>query len=240
MSGNFIYSIKESLEWKRLRTLGLKLCFKHPERLIFCLLLILVVYLMVTMTLGTVSICVTVFVLNVHHSHPSGRPRLWLRHLVLLHIARLLRMTTSYTPRRPHNQPNATEQVWKRRPGFEPARRRNNFQMNGNVAIRTDKSRPKNHMKTLHPVCGQRLKDYFARTLLPRRQPVDSSPALLAKSSHIGSDHLGTAPKDYSAEWRELAQVLDRLFFWVICLLMTSSTIFILLYPKYSGVEDGW
>lgn len=42
------------------------------------------------------------------------------------------------------------------------------------------------------------------------------------------------------AEWRELARVLDRLFFWLIFGLMTASAIIILLYPKYTGNETGW
>jgi hypothetical protein len=41
-------------------------------------------------------------------------------------------------------------------------------------------------------------------------------------------------------EWRELAQVLDRLCFWLLFTLMTVSAFGILLYPKYTGNESGW
>ena len=46
--------------------------------------------------------------------------------------------------------------------------------------------------------------------------------------------------KDGVKEWHELARVLDRLFFWLLFTLMTLSAVFILLYPKYTGNEDGW
>lgn len=201
---------------------------------------------MVTMTLGTISICVTVLVLNVHHRYPAGRPRPWLRQFVLIHVARLLRVTTSYS-----QASREADQVWKRRPGFEPPAY---FQVNG-IASSEDsvKARLKNRLNN-----GQRLKDYFTRSLLRhhphqrQQHPVhrtssttQRSSAPFAKSTADAADdetqqQQQTATKDYGPEWRELAQVLDRLFFWILCVLMTSSTIFILLYPKYSGIEGSW
>ena len=35
-------------------------------------------------------------------------------------------------------------------------------------------------------------------------------------------------------EWKDLVRVLDRLFFWLICTLMTLSSLLILLYPMYA------
>lgn len=199
---------------------------------------------MVTMTLGTISICVTVLVLNVHHRYPAGRPSPWLRRFILIHVARLLRVTTSYS-----QASREAEQVWKRRPGFEP---RAYFQVNG-IASSEDgvKTRLKNRLNN-----GQRLKDYFTRSLL-RHHPhqrqqhphihhnsstTQRSSAPFAKSTADDEtqQQQQTATKDYGPEWRELAQVLDRLFFWILCVLMTSSTVFILLYPKYSGIEGSW
>ena len=43
---------------------------------------------------------------------------------------------------------------------------------------------------------------------------------------------------DYSQEWRDIATVLDRLFFWIVFLLFIISGAGILLYPKYSGAEQ--
>ena len=54
-------------------------------------------------------------------------------------------------------------------------------------------------------------------------------------------DDQGQDDSDIAAsEWTELARVLDRLFFWLLFALMTMSAIVILLYPKYTGNEDGW
>lgn len=204
---------------------------------------------MVTMTLGTISICVTVLVLNVHHRYPSGRPRLWLRRLILIHVARMLGVTTSYS-----QASREADQVWKRRPGFEP---RPYFQVNGIVSSEDSvKTRLKNRLN------GQRLKDYFARSLLrhhphqhQRQQQQQQLPihrnsfTTQRSSAHpfgksrpeaVDDDAHQQTTKDHGPEWRELAQVLDRLFFWILCVLMTLSTVFILLYPKYSGIEGSW
>jgi len=44
-----------------------------------------------------------------------------------------------------------------------------------------------------------------------------------------------TTDEGESNGWKEVAQVVDRLFFWIIFILMTFSTVSILLYPMYSG-----
>lgn len=54
-----------------------------------------VTYLMTTMTLGTVSVCMTVLVLNVHHRGAETRISPWLRRLTLVHLARLVGVQTS-------------------------------------------------------------------------------------------------------------------------------------------------
>ena len=54
-----------------------------------------VTYLMTTMTLGTVSVCMTVLVLNVHHRGSDTRIAPWLRRVVLVHLARLVGVRTT-------------------------------------------------------------------------------------------------------------------------------------------------
>lgn len=36
---------------------------------------------------------------------------------------------------------------------------------------------------------------------------------------------------DSSSDWREIAHVLDRLFFWIVFLMMTTSTVVIITVP---------
>jgi len=62
------------------------------------------------------------------------------------------------------------------------------------------------------------------------------------KSTKLSAGVQTPSSKDNSAEWREVSRVLDRVFFWFICLMMTSSTLLILLYPKYasSGGSNQW
>lgn len=41
---------------------------------------------------------------------------------------------------------------------------------------------------------------------------------------------------DYTHEWKEVAHVLDRLFFWIILTSMTASVLIIILVPCYKEV----
>ena len=38
-------------------------------------------------------------------------------------------------------------------------------------------------------------------------------------------------------DWKEIAHVLDRLFFWIVFIFMTASTMIILSVPLYKDVE---
>jgi len=55
-----------------------------------------VTYLMATMTLGTLSICMTVIILNVHHRGATQRMPDWLRRAAFVYVARLLCVNTPY------------------------------------------------------------------------------------------------------------------------------------------------
>ena len=51
---------------------------------------VLVIYLTITMSLGTASVCLTVFVLNLHHMRGSVRAPGWVRSLLLGNLSRVL------------------------------------------------------------------------------------------------------------------------------------------------------
>jgi hypothetical protein len=51
-----------------------------------------VIYLTCTMALGTISVCLTVMVLNFHHRDSEQPVPEWARVFVLVHLARVLRI----------------------------------------------------------------------------------------------------------------------------------------------------
>ena len=190
---------------------------------------------MTTMILGTVSICMTVLVLNVHYREPKEQPKRWLRKLILVHLARLLCMRTSYL------KTHQAELIWKRRPGYVPPTQRQPYHINGlffdlasvRFACRDGGSGPVN--QTSNGTRRQKVvKEFDGLRFTSRTAPFPGTADLDEKSSTSSS---AQGAKDYSEEWRDLVRVLDRLFFWVICILMSTSKVCILLYPKYTGVE---
>ena len=96
-----------------------------------------VTYLMATMTLGTLSICMTVIILNVHHRGASQRIPAWLRSAAFFYLARLLCVKTPFgndtKDSRPQQSsssaainvddsppPSPIEPIWKRRSDAKP------------------------------------------------------------------------------------------------------------------------
>lgn len=90
------------------------------------------------MTLGTLSICMTVIILNVHHRGASQRVPAWIRRAAFVYLARLLCVRTPYTHQSDDTQPQQTssssaavnvqlspppspiEPIWKRRSDTKP------------------------------------------------------------------------------------------------------------------------
>ena len=58
-----------------------------------------VIYLTFTMALGTISVCLTVMVLNLHHRDSENPVPRWVQMVVLEHLARILHVT----PHRPNS-----------------------------------------------------------------------------------------------------------------------------------------
>lgn len=61
--------------------------------------------------------------------------------------------------------------------------------------------------------------------------------AVATPNGHVLADRLLAAREkvrgDYTHEWKEVAHVLDRLFFWIILASMTASALIIILVPFY-------
>lgn len=207
------------------------------------------------MTLGTLSICMTVVVLNFHHRDPQSKVPVRLRRLILLHLARLLRVETSYLTTCQRQQ-----QVWKRRRRHHYDGHRQPFRnavIDGLEFLSLTASSRTNHHKnppppppppppptqtgngTMAPSGGE----FQTYSRLTWRSSIYAKAMDDREGSGTGAGGAGGTGRqqlDQATEWREMAHVLDRAFFWLICVMMTSSAVFILLYPKYMGMEDGW
>ncbi|KAK2145503.1 hypothetical protein LSH36_677g02005 [Paralvinella palmiformis] len=207
------------------------------------------------MTLGTISVCMTVLVLNVHHRGSSEPVPLWAKKIIFTFLARLLCVTATYNLRhksKAHRAGNECRYPGKRNrkqaalryksAGGAPNRNGtldlDELELMGLTANHINKPSvpvahahgPLNGPRTTIPVTPPSVinerRRYGKRRTFSPFQPPDALPVT------------PPASKDYTQEWHELAHVLDRLFFWVLFLCMTMSAIFTLLYPKYSGIEE--
>ena len=309
---------------------------------------------MTTMTLGTVSVCMTVLVLNIHHRGADTRMSPWLRRLALVRLARCVGVRTSAldaaldrqgrpltdgcpqsSPPLPHTttasgvlrRRQATRQEHRqcgdsrRRVGNDDGRTLScHYMPLDGVAndvsfadftcnnVGPPPPPPKSFPDTPLPPsngpsslglrvpsvvmsCGRRWRsmqrqqqrqqqtrwlfdatgsivggrlscsggDCFStsgRSPPPLPQPQlrvvtvddddDDDDEDNVDETNLGEnrDDRGPAANDSGdaavSEWTELARVLDRTFFWLLFALMTMSAVIILMYPKYTGNEEGW
>ena len=197
------------------------------------------------MLLGTVSICMTVIVLNVHHRAPRFPVPRWIKCFMLYYMAKLLCIRTHYITRQ-------AEKVYE----IRMSNRHNNSNHHHN------KSNHHNNgilddMETmgLTAVLSTRQSNGPSSLAMKSSPDVQLANVLNSESGSV-RNRLSRWTKrlsnqkqnlleleeeesepDYSRDWHEFARVLDRIFFWILFFLMSISAIFILLYPKYSGVE---
>ena len=208
---------------------------------------------MATMTLGAISVCMTVVVLNLHHKSAYRRLPACCRRFLLVHLARLLRVDTA--DRRAY----VAEQLWKRRVGYivplcsagRSTVEANGFQTSTKDAAMAMKQQESSSASCFGSSgcfsrcrwCSKSTVSGSGVTPVHKRSPLPSSHSLRTRRRSSSVKQLARPPATTTdddsddTEWKEVAQVVDRLFFWVILILMTLSTVSILLYPMYSGVE---
>lgn len=207
---------------------------------------------MATMTLGTVSICMTVLVLNIHHRGPRYRIPVWVRHLVFVWLARLVCFETQ------HGRPKTSStsairlqkmEVWKRRhrcppPPTTTANHDSSTDALDDVMIassaedgawRHARGQVQTHFNG--PVTPTIR---FLQKLKRKAAAAEAAKDGGSKSQGVTANHQGHHKKKGNSveEWHELAHVLDRVFFWLLFALMTVSALVILLYPRIIGGEE--
>ncbi len=173
---------------------------------VFCFL-IAVIYLTSTMTLGTISVCLTVLVLNVHHRGAQYPVPHWIKRLVLFHLARIV-CARDRNPQSVRDKSYVTkhEQLMKTPEG-------NGVVDDMELLSFTVSTKPSNGPRSLN----------LANNTMSQAQTIDT----------LGDD---TYVPDHSKDWHELAYVMDRIFFWILLIAMTVSGVCILMYPSYMGV----
>lgn len=149
------------------------------------------------MALGTVSVCLTVVVLNLHHRDIERPVPKWAKVLVLSYLSKLLCVRA----RKPRTLANELAM----------------YESGGPMNLRGGIRKIAKDVHILKPMLNKNNLDNDNRY------------------SH-GSDVFPTFTDDkpdVTHDWREVAHVMDRLFFWLVFIFMTASTFIIFLVPFY-------
>uniref|UniRef100_A0AAQ6AB82 Cholinergic receptor, nicotinic, alpha 4b n=1 Tax=Amphiprion ocellaris TaxID=80972 RepID=A0AAQ6AB82_AMPOC len=184
-------------------------------------------YLLFTMVFVTLSIIITVFVLNVHHRSPQthGMPH-WVRRVFLDMVPRVLFM--------------------KRPPVFSPFREANSTgtQFRCHVlfpvvlapifAIVPISQPVQGRHEYTGPewsLCQRRANDTMIPTISPAMQQAIEGVQYIA-------DHLRAEDADFSVkeDWKYVAMVIDRIFLWMFVLVCILGSVGLFLPPWLAGM----
>ncbi len=175
------------------------------------------VYLACTMALGTVSVCLTVLTLNLHHRDPERAVPRWAKVLVLSYMSKVLCVRS----RKPKNRSGGIRSLF------------NGSSSSHDMNLRSGLRRIAGDVHILRPMLGSNT-----TTLLDERQ-YNGGERIFPSANRRGDNNSDsdTASEHVNNDWKELAHVLDRLFFWIVFIFMTASTMIILSVPLYKDVE---
>uniref|UniRef100_A0A8C7LQF6 Cholinergic receptor, nicotinic, alpha 2b (neuronal) n=1 Tax=Oncorhynchus mykiss TaxID=8022 RepID=A0A8C7LQF6_ONCMY len=174
-------------------------------------------YLLFTMIFVTLSIVITVFVLNVHHRSPGTHkmPR-WVHSVFLDLIPRWLFM---------------------RRPAPD-GRRRRLLMLQQGAAVARYQGRtinPRPHLSQVNPT--QRPANLVSDS---REIEFPLSPSVIRalEGLHYIADHLRAEDADFSVkeDWKYVAMVIDRIFLWMFIIVCLLGTIGLFLPPWLAGM----
>ena len=177
------------------------------------------IYLTCTMAITTLSMVLTVFVLNLHHISDRPIPR-WVRTLVLVWMARLLCMC-SYDP----STAEATAP--------EEGRKKDKFRVNQNSlgkAIGNQIGLLASLNGTVGVSNSRATNADRARYNNPDRHNVHYSSQYTYGPEKKSAPDPKRLEEEWARDWRRLAEVVDRLLFWTF-LSATVITTLILFHP---------
>ncbi|XP_056419744.1 neuronal acetylcholine receptor subunit alpha-2 isoform X3 [Hyla sarda] len=204
-------------------------------------------YLLFTMIFVTLSIVITVFVLNVHHRSPSTHKMpLWVRSVFLDHIPRWLFM------KRP---PAPVEEIFSQYDPPELKLSTSKYWMETDVDEKWGEPEAEMPPCHLHHISNHNLHyryDYNhpvpgGQCQTPRQSKVENvesnfllSPSILKalEGVHYIADHLRAEDADFSVkeDWKYVAMVIDRIFLWMFIIVCLLGTIGLFLPPFLAGM----
>ncbi|XP_036096701.1 neuronal acetylcholine receptor subunit alpha-2 isoform X1 [Molossus molossus] len=194
-------------------------------------------YLLFTMIFVTLSIVITVFVLNVHHRSPSthNMPH-WVRVAFLSYVPRWLLMKRPLPPLGLHGSPDL-----KLSPSCLWLETNMDAQEREEEEEEEDRWALSSSMGVLYTHGGLRQ-----RASGPKAEaPLQKGGLLLSRHMqkalegvHYIADHLRSEDADSSVkeDWKYVAMVIDRIFLWLFILVCFLGTVGLFLPPFLAGM----
>uniref|UniRef100_A0A8C5DZ66 Neuronal acetylcholine receptor subunit alpha-2-like n=1 Tax=Gouania willdenowi TaxID=441366 RepID=A0A8C5DZ66_GOUWI len=182
-------------------------------------------YLLFTMVFVTLSIVITVFVLNVHHRSPQthGMPH-WVRRVFLDFVPRVLFM----------KRPPGTA-FWS---GLETGLR--HMTQVDDTIPKTRSSSPSIVVRSPSPPSSP-LEDQSEENPSPKDTVIPTvSPSMQRAIEGVQyiADHLRAEDTDFSVkeDWKYVAMVIDRIFLWMFVLVCILGSVGLFLPPWLAGM----
>ncbi|XP_018975638.1 neuronal acetylcholine receptor subunit alpha-2-like [Cyprinus carpio] len=211
-------------------------------------------YLLFTMIFVTLSIVITVFVLNVHHRSPSTHkmPR-WVHSVFLDLIPRWLFMRRPEPDQKRRNTANpSTSKSWLQQETDVDGLNCQDMEFGLGMGISTSILSPsttplylsdsepllqKYELQQLGLVLNQRP---VKLTNLVSDPSLTFSPCVLRALDGVRyiADHLRAEDEDFSVkeDWKYVAMVIDRIFLWMFIIVCLLGTVGLFLPPWISGM----
>ena len=175
------------------------------------------------MAITTLSMVLTVFVLNLHHVSDRPVPP-WARKVVLLYLARMLGICVPGTE---GTQCQKTEKTSGHVPNHVTRRASLRIESEGGERTAVIELHP---TPLRHP-CNERTPLTSVSHEIPHGANKDSLSQHGPPSGNPMNQPQATADTlDYSKDWKRVAEVFDRLFFWLFLLAILISTL-VLFHP---------
>ena len=172
------------------------------------------------MAITTLSMVLTVFVLNLHHVTDRPVPG-WIKKMVLIYLAKVLGVCapdSSYTPKIPQLLP-----------GAGPPGHFNTHYRRASVRVENEASGSE-RLTVLEVHSGRSNTAGMCHTAATLQSESEESDAGDIRHHPRNIENHTPSPTDYAKDWRKVAEVFDRLFFWLFLLAILISTL-ILFHP---------